>query len=213
MDGGKKTSGNKVLVIILGFLGVAIVGLIVGIVIVNLNNQQNSNEEKTYNCSPDTVVNFDLTSEESAENEEFSEMFKSLTKEVDELFNANPVDLDAIIALYEPEIQKYINKNDYRKVALLISSRTGQLVTRGYGQNALDILTSIDFSVFSGIEQYRQYDQIIQIAKDLGKDEVVRKYEALIASVQEVYDESESTRLKLLEEQKAMEKYCSGRGE
>lgn len=216
MSSAKEVMDSKALVGVLGFLCVVIVGLVVGIVVVNLNQgDSGGGNGVSYDCSVEENVDSEqaLSEEEIAASDEFAADFNLLEEEADKLFGVEPVDLDAVVSLYEFKIQKYIERGDYRRAALLINTRTAQLVSRGYDQVALDALTPIDFSKYSEVEQYRQYQQIIDIAEKLGKNDVIEKYDTLRAGVKEAFEASEAKRIAIMEEQEAKNEYCKGRSE
>ena len=177
MDGGKKTSSNKALIGVLVFLCVAIVGLVVGIVVANVNaNYERENAWK------------DGLSEEQIIAQGYVNDYNDTRAKAKELLNRNPVDADAIVRLYKDVINGFISGGNAGRASAYIVAMDEDLLAAGLKERALDELINLDYSSFSGPDQYRHYNRIITQARDLGRDDIVSKYEPLLASVKEIYD-------------------------
>lgn len=169
---------NKGLVVLLGVLGIVIIGLVVGIVAVNLRWDNEA-----------TVVNEDDKAEELAdEYVAYVEDYGIVREKAQELLRQDPVDVDAIIRLYSEHIEYNIASGSYGRASSYMLAEMDDLVAGGFRKEALGVLTSMDFDIFDKPERYRWYSEIIALAEELGDNETVRMYDSLRQEVKEAYE-------------------------
>lgn len=178
MDGGRKAS-NKGLVGVLAVLCVVIVGLVVGIVVVNLNagrSQETEVVEETEELTPEQVAYYDYV----ADFDKVQEQARGLL--------ASGANASEIVALYSPYIAQCLKDGAVDRASSYIQAEQNDLLGAGYKQAALDELLNLDFSAFNAPEQYKYYTDIIEMANDLGRSDVATEYAPLAAQTKEAYD-------------------------
>lgn len=180
MKNGKVESDNRGLVAFLCVLVVVIVGLIIGIVVVTINasngeiaEEQTSEDQISYN-----------------EYVEYGDTYRNIDAEVKEMLKKNSVDMEAINKLYAEQITKNIESGQLDRASSYIYAQRDNLVENGFLQEALETSLAIDYSIFDGAEQYRQYSAIVEIAKELGRAEVVAEYEPKLEETKAAYESS-----------------------
>lgn len=179
--GGDKS--NKILIGVLVVLILIIVGLIIGIIVVRLN--ESSAEPTAVEEEEEIVVNEnDLDEGETVEGErerlalksERDKEFRNIENEVDKLLDKDPVDMDAINALYDSGIQKAMEYESYAYVFEFIKSRTDKLTAKGLKREALDALLTVNYDMFGNVEKYRFYNNIVILANEVGDKKVANEY-------------------------------------
>lgn len=200
MDGGEKTSNNKVLVGILVVLGLVIVGLGAGIAIVNLNNNAGQDEEVA-------------TTEEQKAYYDYVNDFDKVKEKAKELLSQSPVDATALVNLYDPYIEQCLADGAVDRASAYIQERNQNLISAGLKKEALDELTKIDYSVFNEPEQYRYYSMIVELAKELGESGVVAQYEPLMTKTKEAWDRNYAAAERAAAEVRAVKERDGQQGE
>lgn len=180
MKEGKAESNNKGLIILLCALVVVIVGLGIGIGVVMLNRK---GEEVV-------VVEDDQMTESEISYYAYLDNYDEVQKRVEELLNQDPVDVAMVVDLYYEYINDCLGNNELDRASSYINAEYNNLVNAGFKGETLDVLTSIDFSIFDLPEQYRQYSKIVELAKDLDREDIVEIYEPLVANSKEAFESS-----------------------
>lgn len=206
-DGFQDVKGLKM---ILGVLCVIIIGLVVGVIAVSL--AQNSGDDF------ESRADFEDEAEQQAAEQlirmydEYVMDYEDVQKKVEELLVQKPIDVDAVIELCSSRVGKYVEDGESGRAASFVNLMVGVLVSENLIDDALRAAMAIDFSGFSEPEQYRQYMQVIKLAKMLGKDEVVTKYEALAAGVKAGFDAENQAIERLIENDDELENTKWGEG-
>lgn len=190
MEKGQKKKNNKWLVVVLCALVVLIVGLVIGIIIVNNNRVA---EESSQNSTSDDVIYFDtnMDGDELAAFEEYMDYYNETRAKVKDLMNADPVDVGAVMKLYSEAITKYSVSDGYSEVQAFVLAEQEDLLSGGFKKEALDALISVDYGYFPEPAQHRIYNDIIDLAKELGDEAVVAKYEPLAEATREAFESSD----------------------
>ncbi|MBR2994610.1 hypothetical protein IKF32_01700 [Candidatus Saccharibacteria bacterium] len=175
MDGQKNTSNNVGLITVLVILVLVIVGLVVGIVLVknNTGGGEEPQEEEVWTDSTE------MTEEEKMKHDQFIATYNEIAKKAEELYSHESVSAEEIMNLYTPTIKAYLDKGDFADAQTFILLRNENLIDRNYKKEALDALTSIDYSIFPEVMQNRYYNRIIKLASELNETDVVNKYQVL----------------------------------
>lgn len=182
-------SNNRGLIALLCVLVVVIVGLVTGIIIVENNNtaEENSQNEE------DEVVYFDtnMDGEGLVAYGEYLEYYDEVRAKAKELMEIDPVDIEAVRSLYNEAIAKYAAENGYSEVQAFVLAEKEDLLSGGFKREALDALAVVDYSYFPEPAQHRIYNEIIDLAKELGDAVVVAKYEPLAEATKEAFESSD----------------------
>lgn len=190
MAEGNTDIGNRGLVATLGVLGVIVVGLIIAIVVVGVN--------KNSQVAVDVPEQAEEEAKQEAEKREYDEYvgsYNSAQERAEGLLNQDPANASAVHELYSQYIDKYIAMGDLTRARALIMAEEEILLSKGLKKEALEYITSIDYSDFVAPERYRIYVEIIRLAQELGDAEVVAKYEPLADEVRAAYEaEYEATK-------------------
>ena len=182
MKEGKARFGNKGLVALLCALGVMIVGLAVGIVVVNVNKGgEVAVSEEDDNDPP-------FSEEEAKSTQEYMEDFEDAQNRSEELLSQDPADVVAVVSIYKDYIDKYLARKEFDRACAFIELQRMDLLSRGFSVEELDFLLGIDFSVFDEITQYRNYYTIVSLAEELGRADVVAEYQPLVDGLQAIWD-------------------------
>lgn len=160
-------SNNRGLLVLLCVLGVAIVGLTAGIILMGGKKTEEETEVSESQQSYEEYV-------------AYVDEFDAVINKTQILLEQEPVDIQAIIKMYDECIKKRLDAGEYDRASAFMRAEFGALTSSGFKEEALDVFTKIDFTVFDEPEQYRWYDRIITIAKELSDDDVVKKYEPLL---------------------------------
>ncbi|MBR2725977.1 hypothetical protein IKE87_01790 [Candidatus Saccharibacteria bacterium] len=180
MDGNTKNGdagkNKKILICVLVGLGILIIGLVIGL-IVTFNSKKSDGTIDT----PD-------------EMEAAMEIDKKITEEAvyareeaTKLLEQNPVDVNRINELYNNAISLALNNNRADYMAVLVYDRNELLTAKGLKKEALDALLSLDYSTLSEPNKYRTYTLIVDLARELGENDVLAEYEELQKSVSRAY--------------------------
>lgn len=164
---------NLIKIIIFG-CALSIVGIMTAIIVVIINNG-NKNEDYNYEMSLEEYYN-----------------------EADKIYNNNPSNLTKVIDFFTKGV-----KEDSSNVRSVFFNEQGWFYTRNIDNKEmlLDGLTRLDYSNLGDSEVYRIYNTIIDLAKSLGKDELVERYTLLQKEVEEGYS------TEFFETQKTMDEY------
>lgn len=173
---GEKKNSNWGLVVLLCALLVAIVGLAVGIFMINYNNAPKEDSN-----SDDMAVSYD-------EYLSYIDEYDDVEKKFKELAAKNPVDTEEFISLTSEYIDKYVNAGDTDRASSFVQLVEEVLMDLNHKNELLEVMTSIDLDVFTEADRYRYYSAIIDIANDLGDDGIVQKYTPLRERVKAAYD-------------------------
>ncbi len=180
---GDKKDATLSLKIIIGCL---VVGVIVLVVVNSVllfrpkNEPANENEE-------DIDFAMEYVSEEGKAG---VVKHREINAKVNELRNSSSVTPSDITKLYQPVIDEYINSKDIQHVYMYIMEQKDVLVSFDFKQEALDELEKVDFNMFDASDRYRLYSAVIDLASELGKNDVLAKYESLKAGVKDEYERS-----------------------
>lgn len=172
------------LLIILGTLCLLAV-VLAALVIINFVKQPT--EVVSDEDEDNTALYWDGMSEEEFTEAQMMEEFERIDTEVKKLLEKNPVDIDAINALYNGgiELAKKNDRPDY--IISLNLERKDNLMSKGLTKEALDAMLTMNFGDYSEPDQYRLYSEVIELAEKVGDNEVVSKYKALRAKVEPAY--------------------------
>ena len=122
-----------------------------------------------------------------ANDNELTAMVSDANYQASVLLSQNPVDVNAIINLYNPIIEKAyeFDRTDYA-VSVMIDRRY-LLISNGFKREALDVMLSENYDKLSDADKYRMYDAIISLAEELGDTAAVEKYKPLREEVSASY--------------------------
>lgn len=190
MKEGKAKVENKGLLVLLCVLVAAIVGLGIGIGVVVLN----SKEEVVVNDEPvggDGIVST-ATLEQIETHEAFKQEYDAVLAETQRLLGEEPVDTVAIRELYAKAMSGYMSAATYGNVQDLMIAEYDSLVSGGFKEEALDALVQVDFSIFPESVQNRWYNRIVDLARELGDDELVAEYQQLADMTRESAAQNEA---------------------
>ena len=181
-DGGDK----KWLIAVLVFLIVAIVGLVIGIVVVKVGEPA-SDYDAIFDVEYDgdvEVAENELregeTMEEAKERKTQEEKWKiiknNVESEVDKLLSKDTVDLDAINKIYNDGLKKAEEEEMYNYVFDFTRSRYNKYLDNGLKREALDALINTDYGIYDGADTYRAYSRIIRLANEIGDTAIAEEY-------------------------------------
>lgn len=168
---------NKGLVVLLGMLGVVIVGLAVGIAIVSMNK----GEEVVINDENEDEISYQ-------EYLDYVEEYDIVQTEADRLLNEDPVDITAVVNLYSKYIDENLANNEIDRASSYMYAEYESLLASGFKEELLSVMTARDYGVFDEPEQYRWFIKIIDLGRELGRDDVVVEYEPLATKTRAAYD-------------------------
>ena len=176
---------NKSLIIILALLCFAAIALATVIVINHFKNSEPAATEEP------TSQSSNLSEEEQARlnlYNDYNENYKNAKDQATAILDQEPIDVAAINTIYSTYIQKYTSEKEFDRAAAFIRAERDLLLSKNLKQDTLDFLTTIDYSVFVEPEQHRFYLSIIDLAKELNRNDILEKYEPLAASTKAAYD-------------------------
>ncbi len=182
---GEKRANNGGLVVVLIILVAIIIGLLIGVLVLYINRGENEpTNEETKTASTMT------TDEDRAAFEDYINRFNEVSAKANALYNRESVLASEILDVYGPTIDYYLSRNDYSNAQTFILLRTDDLMKYNYKKEAMDTLTSIDYSFFPKAIQNRYYHRIVSIANGLGEDEVASKYQKLANDTEAAVEEA-----------------------
>ena len=202
---------NKSLMVVLGCLVFLIIGLTVAIIVVNSRNAMNGCEgavgEECLSGGDEAEDDSELivlTEEEQAiidaseeEMEKWSEKYESFENDVASVRNEakkyleqTPVDFDAIHGLYSELEEKYKKSDDLSFVVSLMFDERNLFLEYEKKEEALRGLTLNDYSIFAEWDQHDYYGKILDLANELGNEDVVMEYQPLFDATQAAWDEN-----------------------
>lgn len=205
MEEGRMSPEKRNLLIVLGALCSLAVVLAVLVVMNFVKQPKEVVEERDYG-RPDIS---EMTEEDIAYYN-YVDDFDEVERKVQELFGKNPVDVDAINAIYKERVDHYMSNDETDRAGSFILDWYNNYDSREMKQEALDVLTSVRLENLAPAEQYRYYTRLISLAKELGRDDLVKKYEPLQASTKEAYDLDYEDSLRAEAEAKALEDAAIG---
>lgn len=185
--GNKHTKDTKILGGILGVLCVAIVGLTVGIIVTNIS---------TKNTTTDTPQDSEITAqlqqmeEWSNEYDEFSTKYNSLKSSAKAKLEQAPPDVAAADSLYTELINEYLDQGDEGRAMSLVNGEMELFSELGLNNEAAEIMANKDYGRFSDSAKYWIYRDIITLANQVGRTDIVQKYEPMAAAVKYAYDQN-----------------------
>ena len=89
---------------------------------------------------------------------------------------------DEIINFYDAYINDYVSKGETDRVSAYVWDRNDNLIAYGFEREALDVLLAMDLDILNEAEKYRQYANIVALARDLGLDDIASKYYSLLTA-------------------------------
>lgn len=164
MKEGRATLGNKYLMVVLGVLCVVVVVLMVLVIV----NASKVGQETEKNANKENFAQGAVGEIEDAR------------ERAEELLDSENVSADDIIGFYSQYINKYIDEDNSSRVASYVWDRNDKLILGGFKQEALDVLLGMDLSAVGENDMYRQYANIVVLARDLGLNDVAAKYYDLL---------------------------------
>lgn len=159
-----KIKGSLGLKVFLVCLIVIIVGLAVAIIIVISNNGKKENPEMS-----------------------LEEYYNEYFKDVDKIYDNNPDNIEKVVDYFTDDINS--KKDDMTKMTNAIRSEIKWFEIRKIENREalLEGLMRLDYSSLMEEEIYDYYTQIIDLAKELNKNEIIEKYKLLRESVREKF--------------------------
>ena len=135
----------------------------------------------------ETALYWDGMSDEEYAEAQMIEEFERINTEAKKLLEKNPIDVDAINALYNGgiELAKKNNRPDY--IISLNLERRDNFMSKGLTKEALDAMLTMNFNDYSEPDQYRLYSKVIELAESIGDNEVASKYKTLRTGVEQAY--------------------------
>lgn len=187
MKEGKAESNNKGLIILLCALVVVIVGLGIGIGVVMLRRS----EEEVVVVEDDQSGEVEIVEtdpEAAAATMAFVDKQNAIEAEAKELLNQNPPDIEGIRRLYEAPYTEFVVNNEISYAYSYLLSESNLYYENGYKEAALDLLTSVDLTVYDNTLQWIFCDVIVRMADELGRLEIASDYSARAAFLEENTD-------------------------
>lgn len=199
---------HRALAVVLSCLIVLAIGLAVAILLVKGRNETigcegNSGEgcvKEEENDSLDDVLSeedqvmIDAAQEEMDQWDEKYQSFENdmmhIRNEAKEYLETNPVDFDAIHRIYSEYEEKYKGSGDLSFVGRLMFDERNLFLESEKKEEALRGLTLNDYSVFPEWEQHDYYNAILDLARELGDEEIIVKYQPLFDTTQAAWDEN-----------------------
>jgi hypothetical protein len=179
-----------------------IVGLTIGIIVVKMN--ESSFEPVAVEEEEEIVVTeddlFDGETIEDAkerlrQDKQWDKIKGDIKDKVEKLLNNDPVDVAAINKVYNEGMAKANEYGRHDYVVEIIELRNNSFLSKNLNQEALDALLTVDPEIFDNVEKYYYYTKIINVANELGNQELMNKYTAKRAEVEEDFTaQSERTR-------------------
>jgi hypothetical protein len=198
----RKDRVNQVLILILSILLLVGVGLAIGNII--LVNHSNPNTPSQDNAQSDvTTSTTPMTEEEQAKFNHFQNQYKEITEAANAILSKEDVVASDILEIYNPVINQYLNEGDYSDAQIYILWRNDNLLSKGFKKEALDALKSVDWSIFPDNLKHRHYQKIVDLAKEIGDNETVAEYEALVASTPGMTDEQKKAAAERMEKMRS----------
>ena len=191
MKEGKAKFENKGLVILLCVLVVAIVGLVVGIGAVMLNSDNEEVVVETDSTGVEYAAST-ATPEQIEAYESFKQKYDVVLAEAQELLNESPVNVLAIEELFANAMDEYMTAGTYSSAQEFMVAEYNILMSGGFKQEALDSLIRIDFDIFPASVQNRWYNLIVNLAQDLGNNDLAVKYRQLADWTKESAEQNEA---------------------
>lgn len=191
----EKQGGNRWFVVLLCFFVMLIVVLATSLVVtINTNN-----------TPVDDLSDKQAEAELRQYVEDANEYYTTRDK-VSAMIENGTVTPEKIISTYS----KYVDSRDTTSGAVgpinsYIIAEYEDLMRCGFRQEALNTLTSIDFSFLTETEQHMWYMRITDLAIELGDTSVVQSYEPLLQATQAAYDASVTASEKTASKYEALE--------
>ena len=178
MKYGRMRSGNeKHLVGVLAGLGVVIVGLVVVIVVVNTKRNDDIRDELEQGIEESYI----------RDDQKLTARVLGIKEEAKKILKAKPVDFDKFDELFDSGIEMALEMNRIDYVPVLTNDRYDLLMGAGYKKEALEALKKGDYDVLSEPDRYRLYEKIIELAKELGDDNILSEYSSKQENVAGAY--------------------------
>ena len=130
------------------------------------------------------------TPEQLAAYATYEEKYDAVRAKAKELLSENPVDVAAIMQLYSAAYNEYNSTETYDYAQGFLSAELEDLTAGGFKQETLEALTAVDYNIYPLNIRHRRYLQIINLARELGNNEVAAEYEALAATTEAAYAQS-----------------------
>ena len=174
MGGDTEKRKSNILMIVLGVLCCVMVVLI-GVVVFNVTRttEEEVVEQNTPEIDSSTVV-------VDEEVQKTIDELENARDEAKEILARDSVSAQDIIDFYALYINKYIELNEPDRTASYVWARMDDLLAKGFKKEALDVLLEMDLKVVGDGDEYRQYANIVALARDLGMNDVADQYMALL---------------------------------
>ena len=188
MDGasvGYEVRSHKVLVSVFCGLVIVAVGLVITIAVIKMNNSESENGESAVE---EETVSEEQMAEWSRQYQEFSTLIGETRTEAEALLKEEPANISGIYELYGKRIDDYISKERFDYAWSFVVDERDLLQAAGYNNEALEAMTRIDYSSFSTAMQYECYMQILNLARELGNEAVIEKFEKKAADTKEAWE-------------------------
>lgn len=171
---------EKGLAIVLAVLCLVAV-VLAGFVIAGLSNRE-ATEPATAEAddSNGEIQSYTITSEGYTEDE--PKELEDVRKRVADILDDKNVTAGEIVGLYSGYIEKYAAEGNSEQTSAYIWDRNDKLIAAGFEREALDTLLETDFSVLNEVDQYRQYANIVALARSLGLYGVESAYYSILTS-------------------------------
>ena len=187
-------SENKWLAMALALMCV-VIAVLAGFVFVGINR---GGEEVAVNEDSGEV---EAPTAERIEYMKFEEKFNATQIEAQKLMDGGQV--EAAMALYDEAKKEYEQAGEYSRVQEYILAEYNILMAAGLKQEALDALVSNNYEIFPANIQHRRYKQIISLAQELGRADIVAQYEPLEEETRAAFESSNAAIKRTLAEQRS----------
>lgn len=193
----------QTLILILVALGLLIICLIAGIVIMR-NTPTPAPDITDDTDTAEEAVAIDFTPEElatikqeetqnaawEAEYNTFENTKSELRTEADKLLQQTPPDTDAIDRNYLDKINSYLTNNDTSSSEALIFDERNYFLEHDMKKEALQYLSTKDYSPYPDFNQYPFYYSIVELATELGDTNLINQFQPLLDQTRPAWEKS-----------------------
>ncbi len=178
MDSEQGRNG-RALVGVLSGLMFLIVLLVVGIIVVKINNGNGGVGEGKLEITEEDLIEGETMEDARKRISTDAELEKNkneIEEKVGELLEADEVDVGAVNELYNNGIERAIQLDRKDYAVKLILSRNEAFLSKNMKREALDAMIAVDVEMLDNVEKYYYYSEIIELAEKLNDKELVAHY-------------------------------------
>ena len=175
---------NKHLIIALSILGCIILALVISIIIIRINDPTQPEGP----IAEEEIEDDSWMTEEDKQYFSYLDDFEEAKTKVQELLNQDPIDTNAIDEIYNRCFNYYIEKGEPDRSSSFLRAWVNDYLAKDMKEAALNALTTANIEALAPADQYRRYTKLLELAQELGRDDLISKYTPLQAATKEAYD-------------------------